>query len=262
MPGAVTAPLVAVPTYHLPAGRVIDWPRGGYAVPDGYVTSLGRTGVRPLLLPPSPSLAPEEALAPFDGLLLAGGGDLDPTLYGAGEPHAAVYGVDPVRDEMELALVLAAIAVGLPTFAICRGMQVLNVALGGTLHQHLPDLSGLDLHGHPTGQSSVLHEVKVAGGSRLAAACGREVLRCTSLHHQGVDRLADGLVAVAWSGDGLVEAVEPVEPTEPVGHPRGWMVGVQWHPEMTAAEDPDQQALFDEFARFVGDHRTHCADGT
>lgn len=244
MPGAV-APLVAIPTYHLPAGRVVDWARGGYAVPEGYVTSLDRAGVRPLLLPPTARLGPEDVLAPFDGLLLAGGGDLDPARYGAGAPHPAVYGVDPVRDEMELGLVRAAIALGLPTFAICRGMQVLNVALGGTLHQHLPDRSGMDLHGHPTGQSSVLHDVKVTAGSRLAAASGRELLRCTSHHHQGVDRLADGLAAVAWSGDGLVEAVEPAS------RDGAWVVGVQWHPEITAAEDPSQQALFDGFASLV-----------
>lgn len=250
MPGAST-PLVAIPTYHLHAGRVVDWARGGYAVPEGYVASLERAGMRPLLLPPTPGLSPEEALAPFDGLLLAGGGDVDPARYGAGPPHPAVYGVDPDRDEAELGLVAAALAGGLPTLAICRGLQVLNVALGGTLHQHLPDLSGMDLHGHPTGQTSVLHDVKVQPGTRLAAACGREILRCTSHHHQGVDRLADPLVAVAWSGDGLVEAVEPVESGEPGGEAGHWLVGVQWHPEMTSADDPEQQSLFDGFAAVV-----------
>lgn len=239
------APLVAIPTYHLPAGRVVDWARGGYAVPEGYVAGLDRAGVRGLLLPPATTAGPDELLAPFDGLLLAGGGDVDPARYGGGDPHPAVYGVDPVRDESELGLVRAAITAGVPVFAICRGMQVLNVALGGALHQHLPDLSGLDLHGHPTGQSSVLHDVKVPPGSRLAAACGREVLRCTSHHHQGVARLADGLVAVAWSGDGLIEAVEMHDAAGP------WVVGVQWHPELTAADDPGQQAMFDGFARFV-----------
>jgi len=187
--------------------------------------------VRPLLLPPAPGLGPEDALAPFDGLLLAGGGDLDPARYGGGEHHPAVYGVDPMRDEMELGLAAAAMALGLPTLAICRGM---------------------DLHGHPTRQTSVLHDVKVAAGTRLAAACGREVLRCTSHHHQGVDRLAEGLAAVAWSGDGLVEAVEAGE--TPAAHRERWVVGVQWHPEMTAAEDPDQQALFAGFAHVVRGH--------
>ncbi len=244
MPGAAR-PLVAVPTYHLPAGRVVDWARGGYAVPEGYVASLDRAGVRAVLLPPASVAAPAELLAPFDGLLLAGGGDVDPARYGATGQHPAVYGLDAVRDEQELTLARAALDTGVPLLAICRGMQVLNVALGGSLHQHLPDLSGIDLHGHPTGLSSVLHDVKVSEGSRLAAACGQEVLRCTSHHHQGVDRLAEGLVAVAWSGDGLVEAVEL---DDPAGR---WVVGVQWHPEMTSADDPVQQAIFDGFAGVV-----------
>jgi len=241
--GAST-PLVAVAAFHLAAGRVVDWSRGGYGVPEGYVACLRRAQARPLLLPPAPDLPAEGLLAPFSGLLLAGGGDVEPSRYGMGEVHHSVYGVDAVRDEAELGLVRAALAMGMPVLAICRGMQVLNVAFGGTLHQHLPDVQGLDLHGHPTRHSSVLHDVKVEAGTRLAEACGREVGRCTSHHHQGVDRLGDRLAAVAWSGDGLVEAVEVVG--------ADWAVGVQWHPEITAAEDHVQQALFDEFARFVG----------
>lgn len=237
------SPLVAIPTYHLAAGRVLDWARGGYAVPEGYVSGLRRAGARPVLLPPTAAEGPDDALEPFDGLLLAGGGDVEPSRYGAGDPHPSVYGIDRERDEAELVLVRAAVSRGMPTFAICRGMQVLNVALGGTLHQHLPDLQGTDAHGHPTRDSSVLHDVKVAAGTRLALACGQEVLRCTSHHHQGVDRLGEGLTAVAWSGDGLVEGVELNGPA--------WVVGVQWHPEMTAGEDPNQQALFGEFARIL-----------
>ena len=239
-----STPLVAVAAYHLAPGRVVDWARGGYAVPEGYVAALRRAGTRPLLLPPAPEVPAEDLLGPFAGLLLAGGGDVDPARYGGGH-HPSVYGVDPVRDEAEFQLVRAALGLGLPTLAICRGMQVLNVAQGGTLHEHLPDLQGMDLHGHPTRHSSVLHDVKVAEGTRLAAACGLEVLRCTSHHHQGVDRLGTDLVAVAWSGDGLVEAVEPADDG-------AWVVGVQWHPEMTAGEDEVQQALFAEFATFVG----------
>lgn len=245
------APLVAIPAYHLHAGRVIDWARGGYAVPEAYVAALQRAGLRAVLLPPAPGDDPAEVLAPFDGLLLAGGGDVAPERYGAESTHPAVYGVDPERDDAELSLVPAAAALDLPIFAICRGMQVLNVAMGGTLHQHLPDLSGIDLHGHPADDASVLHDVRLASGSRLAGACGRERLRCTSHHHQGVDRLAGGLRAVGWSGDGLTEGVE--------GTGDRWVVGVQWHPERTAAEDPSQQSLFDEFARFVGHHQKERA---
>jgi len=180
---------------------------------------------------------PDAAIAPFHGLVLAGGGDIEPARYG-GQPHPEVYGVDPARDTVELALVRAAVAHGVPILAICRGMQVLNVAMGGTLHQHLPDLQGMDLHGQPGRDLSVVHEVKARSESLLAETCANAVLRCTSHHHQGVDRLGTGLVPVAASGDGLVEAVELADPAG------RWLIGVQWHPEMSAADDPTQQALF------------------
>lgn len=236
------APLIAIPAFHLPAGRVADWSRGGFAVPESYVASLNRAGGRAVLLPTVDIGDPEAALAPFDGLMLAGGGDVDPARYGA-ERHREVYGVDPARDAAELALVEAALAMRVPTFAVCRGMQVLNVALGGTLHQHLPDLQGMDLHGQPGRDLSVVHDVKVAEGTILAQACGRAALRCTSHHHQAVDILGEGLTAVAASGDGLVEALELEEPDG------RWVLGVQWHPEMTAAEDRSQQALFWAFVQ-------------
>lgn len=240
--GTAAPPLVAIPAFHLAAGRVADWSRGGYAVPEAYVAAVQRAGARAVLVPTLNVGDPEAALAPFDGLLLAGGGDIDPARYGGGR-HSEVYGVDPARDEAELALVDAAVALGVPTFAICRGMQVLNVALGGTLHQHLPDLQGMDLHGQPGHDMSVVHDVKVSEGSLLAEAGGRQVLRCTSHHHQAVDRLGSGLTAVAASGDGLVEAVELEDPGG------RWVLGVQWHPEMTASEDRSQQALFSALAR-------------
>lgn len=236
----MSRPLVAVPTYHLAAGSVRDWARGGYAVPEAYVAALLRAGAQPVLVPALGPTSPAELLAPFDALVLAGGGDIEPGRYGAA-PHPNVYGVDTERDRVELAVVAEAVGAGLPTLAICRGFQVLNVVRGGTLHQHLPELQGMDLHGHPTKGRSVVHEVTVAAGTRLAEACGTEVLRAVSHHHQGVDRLGRGLVPVAWSGDGLVEAVEV-----PAGSGGGgWLVAVQWHPEMTAADDPSQQALFD-----------------
>jgi len=231
-------PLVAVPTYHLAAGRVRDWARGGYAVPEAYVAALVRAGAQPVLLPATGPADPVELLARFDAVVLAGGGDIDPARYGA-HPHPSVYGVDVERDRVELALAAGVAAAGLPALAICRGFQIVNVAAGGTLHQHLPELHGMDRHGHPTRDASVVHDVKVAPGTRLADACGAAVVRATSHHHQGADRLGRGLVAVAWSGDGLVEAVEA-----PAGE-GGWLIAVQWHPEMTAADDPVQQALFD-----------------
>ncbi len=232
------APLVVVPSPHLASGRVLGWSGGGYALPERYVAALRRAGARPVLLPPAAARPPEEALAPFSGLLLAGGGDIEPSRYGAGR-HRDLYGIDAERDEAELDLVGAAMGMGLPTLAICRGLQVLNVSLGGTLHQHLPELEGMHLHGHPVTGESILHDVKLAAGTRLADACGCETLRCMSHHHQGIDRLGEGLSPVAWSDDGLVEAVEPEDGS--------WVVGVQWHPEVTAAEDRKQQSLFDGF---------------
>ena len=229
-------PLVAIPTYHLADGRVGGWVVGGYGVPRGYVESLRRAGARPVLVPaPDPDDA-AVVLADFDAVVLAGGGDVDPNRYG-GEMHHGVYGVDADRDSLELGLALAAADLGVPTLAICRGMQVVNTAFGGTLHAHLPDVDGLIIHGSPVGGTSALHEVKVAGGSRLEAACGSVVRDCVSHHHQGVDRLGQGLTPVAWTDDGLVEAIER--------DGAGFYVGVQWHPEMTAHADPVQQALFD-----------------
>lgn len=234
-------PLVAIPAYGLSPGRVSGWSGGAFAVPDDYVGALRRTGLWPVIVPgPSPE-RPEELLAPFSGLMLAGGGDVDPERYGA-QAHPSTYGIDPGRDALELALVPAALASGVPVLAICRGMQVLNVACGGTLYQHLPDVIGSVVHGEPTRARWVPHDVEVAEGSRLAAAVGVGRLRgCASRHHQGIDRLGEGLQPVAWGEDGLVEALESHASS-------GWVAAVQWHPEVTAAKDESQQALFDVFA--------------
>lgn len=234
-------PLVAIPAYGLPPGRVRGWRRKAFAVPEDYVASLRRAGLLAVVVPgPSPA-RPEELLAPFSGLMLAGGGDVDPKRYGA-QAHPSTYGVDPERDDLELALIPAALESSLPVLAICRGMQVLNVACGGTLSQHLPDLIGSVAHGDPTEGNWVPHDVEIAEGSRLAAAVGARHLKgCASHHHQGIERLGDGLKPVAWGADGLVEALEPERGS-------GWVTAVQWHPEVTAAEDDAQQALFDAFA--------------
>ena len=149
--------------------------------------------------------------------------------------------MDPHRDELEIALVHEAARRDLPTLAVCRGIQVVNVARGGTLHQHVPDLPGVLAHRPDAslGSTPVMHDVAVDHGSRVAEATGRTLLRCASHHHQAVDRLGDGLQVVGRSEDGVIEAVEGDD---------GWLVAVQWHPELTAAEDPTQQALFDALA--------------
>jgi putative glutamine amidotransferase len=178
-------------------------------------------------------------LARLDGVLLAGGGDMDPARYGA-DPIPAVAGVDPARDEMETAVVQLAVAQSRPLFGICRGAQVLNVALGGTLyrdisehpgaqrHTYYPDLP-LDLRAHP---------VQVEEDSRLAQALGQPLVEVNSLHHQAVRDLAPGLRAVAHAPDGLVEAIELP------GHP--FALAVQWHPECLPAA-PEMRRLFAAF---------------
>lgn len=234
----VSGPLIAIPTYHLAPGRVARWPQGGYGVPSPYVDCLRRAGARAVLLTEDGDGDPAELLAQFHGLLLVGGGDVDPARYGA-EPGSELYGVEPDRDRLEIDLLLAADRTGMPALAICRGAQVANVAFGGTLLQHLPAIDGLIQHGIPVEDAVATHEVRLAPGSRIAELCGTDVLTCSSHHHQGVDRLGDGLVATGWSPDGLVEAIE---------RDHGRLVAIQWHPEDTAASDPAQQALFDALA--------------
>lgn len=211
-----------------------------------YLDGLRRAGAIPLALGGTPAVDPTSYLTRFDGLLLVGGPDVDPSRYGEAA-HPAAYGLDPRRDEAEVVLSRAALAIGLPLFGICRGIQLLNVALGGTLWQHVADLDLPVSHGVPAGSGvPAAHPVDVAQGSRLACLVGAaRVEGCVSIHHQAVRDVAPGLVATAWSPDGLVEAVE----TPPEGP---WCVAVQWHPERSAAEDPVQQALFDGFVARVG----------
>jgi gamma-glutamyl-gamma-aminobutyrate hydrolase PuuD len=235
----VLKPLVGVVAYGLAPGRVEGWGTGAAAVPNPYLEALRRAGARPVAISAPEDGTPAEILSPFDALVLIGGGDVDPARFGQSR-HPHVYGVEPDRDELEIDLLLEADRTETPVLAICRGLQVVNVAFGGTLHQHLPDVPGLDEHRSPDGRNRLMHEVKVAESSRLHEACGQTAVEAASWHHQGVDRLGEGLVPVAWSGDGLVEAVE---------RPQGWTVAVQWHPDETADADPPQQAIFDAFAK-------------
>jgi putative glutamine amidotransferase len=236
-------PLIAVVAYHLAEDRVPRWPEGGYGVPKFYVDALRRAGARTAILPPGEEGTPEEILEPFDGLLLVGGGDIDPAQYGGGSSEH-LYGIEPDRDEFEIELVRTADRVALPALCICRGMQVMNVAFGGSLHQHLPDVPGLIQHGVPIEGTLTIHDVTPAAGSRLAAVTKAGPLAAASHHHQGIDRLGEGLEATGRTEDGLIEAIERIVPDQE--DPRAtWMVGVQWHPEETAERDPAQQSLFD-----------------
>lgn len=240
-------PLVAVVGYHLAPGRVTRWPDGGYGVPGPYLDALRRAGARILIVSPGETSDAAEILKPFDGLMLVGGGDVDPARYGA-EPDAEhTYGVEPDRDQLEIDLLLAADRMHLPTLAICRGMQVMNVAFGGTLHQHLPDMPDMLEHGVPIDDTISTHGVTPVAWSRLSASTKSGALTCSSHHHQGVDRLGAGIVATAHSQDGLVESIE-LGANDPDDVAATWMLGVQWHPEDTAAEDRAQQSLFDALA--------------
>ena len=239
-------PLIAVLAYHLGTDRVARWPEGGYGVPKLYLDALRRAGARTAILSPGEEGLPEEILEPFDGLLLVGGGDIHPSRYGGGSSEH-LYGIEPDRDEFEIALLRTADRLAVPTLCICRGMQVMNVAFGGTLHQHLPDHAGLIEHGVPLEGTQTIHEVAVEPGSRLAAVTKSGPLASASHHHQGVDRLGEGLTVTGRSEDGLVEAIERVVPNQQ-DERATWMLGVQWHPEETAERDPSQQSLFDALA--------------
>ncbi len=236
-----TRPEIAVVAYHLRPGRVSMWLVGGYGVPENYIDAVRRAGGRATLILPGDDRNPGELLDRYDGLLLVGGGDVEPSRYGE-DTGETIYGVEPDRDAFEIDLLREADRRGTPTLCICRGMQVLNVAFGGTLIPHLPDDDRFMPHGTPSGADGLRHDVKLEAGTRIALATGSDVLACSSHHHQGVDRLGDGLVATGWSEDGLVEAIE-LE--------RGWIVGPQWHPEDTAEHDPAQQGLFDELVLYA-----------
>ncbi len=236
-------PLIAVVAYHLADDRVARWPEGGYGVPKPYLDALRRADARTAILAPGEQGAPEEILEPFDGLLLVGGGDVDPRRYGT-EPGDHLYGVEPDRDEFEIALLKAADELAVPTLCICRGMQVMNVAFGGTLHGHLPDHPDLVEHGVPLEGTQTIHDVTPEPESRLAAVTKSGPLASASHHHQGVDRLGEGLGVTGRSPDGLIEAIERIVP-DPHDMRAAWMLGVQWHPEETADRDPAQQSLFE-----------------
>jgi putative glutamine amidotransferase len=197
-----------------------------------YAAAVAAAGGLPLLLPVLDSAWVDASLAGIDGLVLSGGGDVDPARYGeVAVPE--VGGVVAARDEWELALVRAALAVDLPVLAICRGSQVLTVATGGTLIQHLPAVSALD-HDVTHRERDAVHDVRLEPGSALARIVGVDVVGVNSMHHQAAAGLGDGLRAVGWTADGVVEAVEV--PGRPV-------IGVQWHPEHLVHMAP-QRALF------------------
>ncbi len=207
-----------------------------YRLPAEYVDSVRRAGALPLLLPPGEP-RPRAWLEVLDGIVLAGGGDLAPETYGV-PAHPECYDVGAERDQTELGLARDVLDAALPVLAICRGLQVLNVALGGTLHPHLPETYGEKVAHRAPPREPIRHPVVVDAGTRLADHLGRTTLSPYSWHHQSIDRLADGAVVVARAADGVIEAIDLP------GHD-ALVAAVQWHPELSSHEDEDQQRLFD-----------------
>ena len=215
------------------------WHVPAVLIPLSYVDAVEGAGGRAVLIPPT-EVGVEETLDALDGVVFSGGADVDPSRYGA-EPHPETDTPQTRRDAGEMALLQAALARDVPVLAICRGFQLLNVARGGDLIQHLPEKVGHDVHKQVPGEF-VEHPVEIKGGSRLASIVG-ESSDVTSHHHQALGRVGDGLVETAWAADGTLEAIE--DPS------RRFTVGVQWHPE--AGEDA---ALFEALVAEAREYRT------
>ena len=233
----MSRPVIGITTYVTPA-RWGHWDTDAVLVPAAYVQAIEEAGGRPVLVPPSDD-GIEETLDAVQGLLFSGGSDLDPDLYDQ-EPHEETVGIVPERDRAELTLLEAALARDLPVLAVCRGSQVLNIARGGDLVQHLPDVVGDDKHKHTPGTFAD-HDVTLEPGTRLADLLGRRA-PVKSHHHQGFGRVGEGLRVAAHAEDGTIEAVE--DPSH------RFALGVLWHPE--AGED---RKLFEELVAAAVEYR-------
>jgi putative glutamine amidotransferase len=218
-----TPPIIGISCYDQQA-QWGSWDLPANLLPRRYADKIVQAGGVPVLLPPVEHVT--AALSRLDGLVLSGGGDVDPARYGA-VPDPESGTANQVRDGAEIELSLAALDSGLPLLGICRGLQVINVTLGGTLHQHLPALVGHDGHS-PDPARYGSHKVSVAPGTQLAAALGASEAAVPTHHHQAADRLGEGLIATAWSDDGVIEAFE----FGPGGGHESFMIAVQWHPEV------------------------------
>lgn len=206
-----------------------------YSTPAPYVDAVRRAEGIPLLLPPGTE-NDQELLPLLDGVIVTGGTDIDPAEYDGDSSNAHLLPFDRERDRSELSLAHHLLRENeLPLLCICRGMQLLNVAAGGSLYEHIPDIRDQDIHRNEEGLWA-MQEVAVEADSLIADVMGKTSLRTSSGHHQAVKAIGAGLRTVGVAADGIIEALEMP------GHP--WLIAVQWHPEVTAARDPSQQALF------------------
>ncbi len=198
-----------------------------YALSSNYTEAIEAAGGIPIIIPPQNGNV-DEILSILDGLLLSGGGDIDPKVYGDADVHEKTYGIHHGRDDLEMALTKGAVERDMPVLCICRGIQVLNVALGGTLYQDIGDQYSDEIehrqHEKGIAASEPSHEVHAERDSLLGDTYEAETLRTNSFHHQGLKEISPELRAVGTAPDGIVESVERPEST--------WMLGVQWHPEM------------------------------
>jgi putative glutamine amidotransferase len=216
-----------------------------------YVSAIEAAGGVPVVIPPLADNAIEPLLESVSGVCMSGGPDIHPAGYGQ-IPHSKLGPTEAELDRFELAVARAADRRGLPILGICRGAQALNVARGGTLHQHVPDVWGSAVdHRQKAPGDQPTHGLRAANSSQLASALGDVKLRVNSFHHQAVAELGDGLRAVAWAPDGVVEAIEAPD--------RDFVVGVQWHAECLA-EREDQAALFRGFVDAVRRHAFRAPD--
>lgn len=207
-------------------------------VNSAYLHAVQQAGGVPVLLPPALSSASlEQVGGGLDALLLTGGGDIDPSHFGE-TPHPTLYDVAPARDALELGAIARALDRRLPVLAICRGIQVLNVALGGSLYQDVATDPGTEIpHSQTEARDQPTHKVTVTPGSRLARVLGADDIEVNSFHHQVIRALGRGLTAVAWSPDHLIEGVELDDDSR-------WVLGIQWHPEHLTENFEPARRLF------------------
>lgn len=228
-----------------------DLTKGYFRINKTYINAIEKAGGIPIILPSISPANVDKLLSIIDGILLSGGVDVDPYLYGE-KPITTIGKIDPARDLFEMALTNSAIRREIPILAICRGIQVLNVAAGGTLYQDITTQitnpikhkwytsEGLDVPpNYPT------HIVKIKSGSRLHKIFGREILRVNSFHHQSVKDVGRRFVATAWAEDGVIEAIEYIG--------ESFILGVQWHPEWMI--NSEMIKLFEEFVKAAAEHR-------